>query len=146
PRRPQAAYHAAAGTLAGNVPAAVGELTQGALKTVSLNKLHVAVVALVGAAIVGTVGFYYAPTQAAPAPVEKAKPSGGVIVLDDCDPEFKGKSAYEDNLTFLAASGKLRARVSGLNVCEEIGSPNRVAIDVKRKRVWVAETVGKRLL
>jgi DNA-binding beta-propeller fold protein YncE len=69
-----------------------------------------------------------------------------VIVLDNCDPEYKDKATYEDNLTFLHASGKLRARVSGLNVCEEIGSPNRVAIDVTRKRVWVAETVGQRLL
>src|SRR5262249_43498173 len=80
----QAAHHAATGTLVGNVPAAVAELTQGALKSVSIHKLHVAIVALVGAAIVGTVGFYYAPTQAAPAPVEKGKVSGGVIVLDGC--------------------------------------------------------------
>jgi DNA-binding beta-propeller fold protein YncE len=125
--------------------AGVAELTQGALKGMSLHKPHAAVALLVAAFVV-TIGIVYEQTQAAPAPVEKAKPSGGVVVLDNCDPEYKGKATYEDNLTFLAASGKLRTRVSGLNVCEEIGSPNRVVIDAQRKRVWVAETVGRRLL
>jgi hypothetical protein len=91
-------------------------------------------------------GGAFVSTQAAPAPIQKEKAAGGVIVLDDCDPEYRGKATYEDNLTFLAPSGKLRARVSGLNVCEEIGSPSRIAVDAGRKRVWVLETVGDRLL
>jgi DNA-binding beta-propeller fold protein YncE len=112
----------------------------------SLHKRHVAVAALAVAAIVVTIAFRDEAARAAPAPTDRGKPTGGVIVLDNCDPEYDGKATYEDNLTFLHASGKLRARVSGLNVCEEVGSPNRVAIDVTRKRVWVAETVGHRLL
>jgi DNA-binding beta-propeller fold protein YncE len=79
---------------------------------------------------------------AAPAPV---KP-GGFIVLDNCDPTYQGKDAYEDNLSFFDASGKLAARVSGLNNCEEIGSPHKIAVDLARGRVWVTENVGHRIL
>lgn len=81
-----------------------------------------------------------------PAPAAAQSPPTGVIVLDDSDPRFAGKAFYEDTLSFLDASGTVKARVSGLNVCEEIGSPHRVAVDPARNRVWVAETVGKRLL
>jgi DNA-binding beta-propeller fold protein YncE len=82
--------------------------------------------------------------EARAAPVTP-RPSGAVV-LDDCDPTYQGKQAYEDNLTFLDASGKARARVSGLNICEEIGSPHRLAVDPARGRVWLTETVGGRLL
>src|SRR6516225_2376560 len=78
-------------------------------------------------------------------PAPRGKP-GGIVVLDNCDPEYKGKETYEDNLSFLDAGGKLRSRVSGLNIAEEIGSPHRVAVDAERERVWVAEMVGNRLL
>lgn len=71
---------------------------------------------------------------------------GGVIVLDDCDPVYHHKETYGDNLTFLDGSGKLRQRISGFNICQEIGSPHRIAVDAGRKRVWVTETVGRRLL
>lgn len=71
---------------------------------------------------------------------------GGVIVLDDCDPDYDGKSAYEDNLTFMNAAGKITAQISNLNICQEIGCPNRMAVDHDRGRVWVAETVTGRLL
>src|SRR5438105_478594 len=105
-------------------------LTQVALRTISA----------------AAAGSLFAEAHAAPAPMQRAKPSGGAVVLDDCDPRYDGKETYEDNLTFVSGSGKVRARVSGLNVCEEVGSPNRVAIDAARQRVWVAETVGNRLL
>lgn len=97
------------------------------------------------AAALAALGWSAGLTRGAPAPKEKAKPSG-VVVLDDSDREYEGKATYEDGLTFLTAAGKVRARVSSLNVCEEIGSINRVAVDAARKRVWVAETVGRRLL
>ncbi len=74
-------------------------------------------------------------------------PTHGVIVLDNCDPLYHSRNTpYFDNLTFLSASGKVRKRVSGLNVCEEIGNPHRIAVDPKRNRVWLAETVGHRLI
>jgi DNA-binding beta-propeller fold protein YncE len=108
------------------------------------NKLWPAALALVAMAFL-MAGGLFVPTQAAPLPVKKEKPAG-VIVLDDCDPQFKGKAVYEDGLSFLSASGKLQKRVTGLNNCQEIGNPHRIAIDHTRKRVWVAELVGRRLL
>jgi DNA-binding beta-propeller fold protein YncE len=83
--------------------------------------------------------------RAAPAPVETVKP-GGFLVLDNCDPVYDGKARYEDNLSFFDSRGKLLARVSGLNNCEEIGSPHKIAVDSKRRCVWVVENVGNRLL
>jgi DNA-binding beta-propeller fold protein YncE len=74
------------------------------------------------------------------------QPTTRVIVLDNCDPIYKGKEHYEDNLSFLDGSGKTVARVSGLNNCEEIGSPHKIAVDRMRSLVWVAENVGHRLL
>jgi DNA-binding beta-propeller fold protein YncE len=74
------------------------------------------------------------------------RPKGGVAVLDDCDPDYQGKDTYEDNLSIFDGSAKLVARITGLNVCEEIGSPHRVTVDASARRIWVAESVGHRLL
>src|SRR5438105_3395983 len=67
------------------------------------------------------------------APARAADPTkGGILVLDDCDPDYKGKAAYADNLTFLDGSGRVVFRVSGLNNCESIGSNRMVAADPAR--------------
>jgi hypothetical protein len=79
--------------------------------------------------------------SSAPAP----RPREGVVVLDDCDPDYQGKILYEDNLTFLDAAGKLGFRVSDLNNCESIGSNHMIAGDPKRGWVWVVENVGHRV-
>jgi hypothetical protein len=84
------------------------------------------------------------PLDAAPAP--RLRGGGLIAVLDDCDPVFRGKAVYNDNLSLFDSAGKLLVRVSGLNICEEIGSPHRIAIDLPARRVWVSETVGHRLL
>jgi DNA-binding beta-propeller fold protein YncE len=76
------------------------------------------------------------------APTLKGPRAGGVFVLDDCDPEYQGKSAYADNLTYYDGSGKLVFRVTGLNTCEMIGSNRQIAYDAERKHVWVAESVA----
>jgi DNA-binding beta-propeller fold protein YncE len=101
--------------------------------------LHQAVGGAVALALTGA-------GNTAPSPVVKASRPGGFLVLDDCDPAYKGKASYEDNLSFFDSSGKLVARVSGLNNCQEIGSPHKIAIDRKREVVWAAENVGHRLL
>ena len=82
----------------------------------------------------------FSSVHAAPAlPGSKA---GGVFVLDDCDPDYQGKAAYADNLSYIDGSGKLVFRVSGLNTCEMIGSNRQIAYDAARGHVWVAECVG----
>src|SRR5262245_39007774 len=85
--------------------------------------------------------------QAAAAPVPKDKgPAGsGVLVLDDCDEEYKGKASYGDNLTAIDASGKATFSVSGFNNCEAIGSNHMLAVDAKRGWIWALENVGHRV-
>jgi hypothetical protein len=79
---------------------------------------------------------------AAPAP---ARMDGGILVLDDCDPEYKGKAAYEDNLSSISPVGKLLFRISGLNNCESIGSNHMIASDPKRGWFWIIELAGGRI-
>jgi hypothetical protein len=79
--------------------------------------------------------------RAAPAPE-----FGGAVVLDNSDPWFRGKANFANNLSIYKPSGALQARGSGLNICEEIGSPHRLAIDAKRSRIWVSENAGHRVL
>jgi DNA-binding beta-propeller fold protein YncE len=81
-------------------------------------------------------------SNAVAAPALPGAKGGGVFVLDNCDPDYKGKAAYVDNLSFIDASGKLVFRVSGLNSCETVGCNRQVAFDAKRGHVWVVETVG----
>jgi hypothetical protein len=100
-----------------------------------------------GLAGLATAALLARPHEAHSAPVpDKGVKPGGVLVLDDCDPEYQGKANYADNLSFYDSAGKLVARVTGLNGCEEIGSPHKIAIDASRKCVWLVENVGHRLL
>jgi hypothetical protein len=78
---------------------------------------------------------------AAPVPA----PRGGVLVLDNCDPDYRGKDEYADNLSSIDGFGQVVFRVSGLNNCESMGSNHMVALDAKRGWVWVAENVGHRV-
>jgi DNA-binding beta-propeller fold protein YncE len=82
--------------------------------------------------------------SAAPAPQESAEPAG-ILVLDDCDDQFRGKEEYRDNLTLLDPTGKQTFRVSGFNNCQSIGSSRMVAADPARKCVWVIENVAHRI-
>ncbi|QEL19250.1 NHL repeat-containing protein [Limnoglobus roseus] len=81
---------------------------------------------------------------AAPIPkgVARAK---GILILDDCDPGYKGQDEYHDNLTLLDPAGNSTFRLSGFNNCESIGSTRAVAADGGRKCVWAIENVAKRL-
>lgn len=81
---------------------------------------------------------------AAPVPLMPPKVTG-ILVLDNCDEQFRGKEAYEDNLTFLDSTGKQRFRVSGFNNCESIGCSRMIATDPIRRSVWVIENVAHRI-
>jgi DNA-binding beta-propeller fold protein YncE len=91
---------------------------------------------LAGAA--GPASALYIPRAARPA-------EGRVLVLDDCDPEFKGKDSYADNLSCISTAGGLVFRVSGFNNCECIGSSHMVAGDPARGCVWALENVAHRI-
>src|SRR4051812_40096395 len=68
---------------------------------------------------------------ATPAPVEPPRPTG-ILVLDNCDPLFKGKDLYRDNPPLLDPAGRRTFRASGFNNCEAIGSAHAVAADPAR--------------
>lgn len=96
----------------------------------------------VAACVIALLGCVASPA----APVPKAAPNAaGILVLDNCDPDFKGKAEYADNLTLLDGSGKEVFRVSGFNNCETIGSAHVAAADPARKCVWVIENVAHRV-
>src|SRR5437764_6135006 len=76
------------------------------------------------------------PAPAAPAPKNVPAP-GGLFVLDDCDPDYRGKDAYHDRFTRVDESGGVKFRLDGFNNCQEIGSPHRIAVDRERGWVWV---------
>ncbi len=69
----------------------------------------------------------------------------GVLILDDCDPIFRGKAEYNDNLTLIDHSGEKKFRTSGFNVCESVGSNRMIAVDSKRDRLWVVENCANRI-
>lgn len=93
-------------------------------------------------AVLGLAALIVPHGPAAPAPARK---DSGILVLDNCDPDFKGKVVYEDKLSSISSGGKLLFRVSGLNNCESIGSNHMIASDVKRGWVWIIENVGHRI-
>lgn len=80
------------------------------------------------------------------APIQKQpRKTTGILILDDCDDQYKGKQDYDDNLTLLDPFGKLKFRMSGFNNCESIGSSRMIAADPARECVWVIENVAHRI-
>lgn len=94
--------------------------------------------------LLSLVSVVIAMAVAAPAPKQTPKPTG-ILVLDNCDDQYRGKPDYNDNLTLLDHSGKLKFRVSGLNNCESIGSSRMVAADPAHTCVWAIENVAHRI-
>jgi DNA-binding beta-propeller fold protein YncE len=76
---------------------------------------------------------------------KEAPPPTGILVLDNCDEQYRGKERYNDNLTLVDSAGKLIFRVSGFNNCESIGSSRMIAADTTRKFIWVIENVAHRI-
>jgi hypothetical protein len=88
--------------------------------------------------------FVVAAAPAAPVPKGEPKPSG-ILVLDNCDKEYKGKDEYADNLTLFGLDGKEAFRLSGFNTCEAISSTHLITSDAARKCLWAGELVAKRI-
>jgi len=69
----------------------------------------------------------------------------GILLLDNSDPESERRDQYDDRLYLLDSGGNVEGAVSGFNICETIGASHVLAVDEKRKTLWVAENVGGRL-
>ncbi len=74
------------------------------------------------------------------------EPRSVLLILDNCDPAFRGKQRYGDHLTAVTAQGQILFQVSQFNNCETIGTPHKIAVDPKGKRIWVTENVGNRIV
>jgi len=103
-----------------------------------MRRSAIVLLALLGAGALALAGL----AAAAPAP---AGPTAGILILDNCDGEFRGKEKYDNNLTYIDSAGKLGFRVSGFNGCESIGSNHLIATDPGRDCAWVLEIVGNRI-
>ncbi|WP_020471674.1 serine/threonine-protein kinase [Zavarzinella formosa] len=77
-------------------------------------------------------------------PPAPAKPKG-ILVLDDCDRQFKDKDKYEDRLTLFDTEGNKTFRVSGFNVSQTVANSRRIATDPQRDCIWVIENTGQRI-
>jgi sugar lactone lactonase YvrE len=69
-----------------------------------------------------------------------------VAVLDDADPAFSGKAKFDDTLTLHDSGGKPLWQYKGLNVAQTVGGNHAIAFGAKDRSLWVAESVGGRLL
>jgi hypothetical protein len=75
----------------------------------------------------------------------EAPKSAGVLVLDNCDPEYQGKVKFEDNLTLFDLKGNQVFRIPEFNNCESIGSSHMIATDSRRGSIWVIENAANRI-
>ena len=68
-----------------------------------------------------------------------------VVVLDNCDPNFKGQGPHGDAIRFLTEDGTEKFVLAGLNNAESVGCNHRVVLDPDRFRVYVCEDVKQRV-
>lgn len=68
-----------------------------------------------------------------------------VVVLDDCDPDYRSTGPRGDGVRFLTESGEQRFIRTGFNSCEAIGAHHAIAFDPPRFRIYVRELVADRI-
>ena len=66
-----------------------------------------------------------------------------VVVLDNCDPNYKGQGPHGDAIRFLRQDGTKKFVLAGLNNCESIGCSHGVVFDPDRFRIYFCENVRK---
>lgn len=81
---------------------------------------------------------------AAPLPPNKVF-RGGILALGDFDNQDAGQKAERDKLALFDPKAKPRFRISNLDQFQTNGSNRLIAVDSRRKAIWVAETAAKRL-
>src|SRR4051812_21177659 len=74
------------------------------------------------------------------------EPIPAVVVLDDCDPNFRGDmQSHDDGLRLLTADGKAVWRIGGLSNCQTVAMNHGIALDPERGRIYARELVGHRV-
>ncbi len=68
----------------------------------------------------------------------------GLLVLDNRDDGLTAES-LGDTLSLIDDAGAVQWRTTGFGICETIGGVHRLAIDVQRRRIYVAENLANRV-
>jgi len=104
-------------------------------------------VGAVGVLFVVAVGAILLPMARAQNRVDTNSPNGDykILLLDDRDPKSRDKDAYDDRLYLMDSKGRIEGAVTGFNIGETFGGSHVLAVDEKRKTLWVVENVGDRL-
>lgn len=78
---------------------------------------------------------------------EKAPPASAdvrLLVLDDCDSDFK-TAPFDDAVVFLTPAGRIACRIGGLNTCETIGGCRAITASEDGTSLVVCEYVTPRI-
>jgi hypothetical protein len=80
----------------------------------------------------------------------KAKNEGlpqppAVLVLDDCDDDFREARPHHDGLRYVSDSGQELHALKEFNTCQTVGAVREVALDPTRGRVYICELVANRV-
>ena len=103
-------------------------------------------ISLFGVISIVTLGTIFLPMAHADNSTTSHDPNGfHLLVLDNCDPDYKGKDTYNDRLYMLDSRGRLEAVIRGFNQSEANSGSHVMAVDEQRKTLWVTENVGNRL-
>ena len=65
-----------------------------------------------------------------------------VAVLDDADPDFRGKANYNDTLTLYDENGKALWQIGGLNTCQTVGAAHGVSCNAAGDSLSFVELVS----
>ena len=80
-------------------------------------------------------------------PVEKPAETPSVVVLDDCDEDFKEIRPHHDALRILSKtdSGVHTSLLREFNTAQTVGAVHSVAVDAARGRIYLCEQVNQRI-
>ncbi len=67
------------------------------------------------------------------------------VVLDNCDPDFRGAGTHGDGIRFLDRDGKELFSLPGFNNAETVGAQRAIALDPERFRIYLRENVSGRV-
>ncbi|MGE5294753.1 MAG: M56 family metallopeptidase, partial [Solirubrobacterales bacterium] len=104
-------------------------------------------VGAMGALVIAAVGAVLLPMARAQNRTDTGSPHGEykILLLDDRDPESRDKDAYDDRLYLMDSKGRIEGAVTGFNIAQSPGGCHVLAVDERRKTLWVVENVGDRL-
>ncbi len=104
-------------------------------------------VGVIGVLFVAAVGVLLLPMARAQNRTDPGSPNGDykILLLDNRDPKSRDKDAYDDRLYLMDSKGRIEGAVTGFNIDETFGGSHVLAVDEKRRTLWVVENVGSRL-